>query len=129
VPRDGRGTLRLRAAPDVVARSVPHELAAVGREVTLELAKRRHTPEYPAAPGAKYPVRMDLHVVFEPDEQGWVRATIEELPGVITCAPTIDEARELVRDALDEWLAALTSEERASIGPDATRETLTLSVA
>jgi len=41
---------------------------------------------------------MDLHVVFEPDEQGWVRATIEELPGVITCAPTRDEARELVRD-------------------------------
>src|SRR3972149_2635576 len=50
---------------------------------------------------------MDLHVVFEPDEQGWVRATIEELPGVITCAPTLDEARELVRDALDEWLQAL----------------------
>ena len=83
----------------------------------------------PRPPGAKYPVRMDLHVVFEPDEQGWVRATIEELPGVITCAPTIEEARDLVRDALDEWLAALTSEERASIGPDATRETLTLSVA
>jgi predicted RNase H-like HicB family nuclease len=35
------------------------------------------------------------------------------------CAPTIEEARDLVRDALDEWLAALTSEERASIGPDA----------
>jgi predicted RNase H-like HicB family nuclease len=48
---------------------------------------------------------------------------------VITCAPTHDEARELVRDALDEWLAALTSEERAAIGPEATRETLTLSVA
>jgi predicted RNase H-like HicB family nuclease len=107
---------------------MPDELAAVGREVTFELAKRRHAPEYPAAAGAKYAVRMDLHVIFEPDEQGWVRATIEELPGVITCAPTIEEARELVRDALDEWLAALTSEERASIGPDATRETLTLSV-
>jgi len=83
----------------------------------------------PSRPASKYPVRMDLHVVFEPDEQGWVRATIEELPGVITCAPTRDEARALVRDALDEWLAALTSEERAAIGPEATRETLTLSVA
>ncbi len=72
---------------------------------------------------------MDLHVVFEPDEDGWVRATIEELPEVITCAPTIDEARELVRDALDEWLRALTSAERATIGAQATRETLTLSVA
>ena len=72
---------------------------------------------------------MELHVVFEPDEEGWVRATIEELPGVITCAPTLDEARELVRDALDEWLQALTSAERATVGAGATRETLTLSVA
>lgn len=68
---------------------------------------------------------MELHVVFEPDEGGWVRATIEELPGVVTCAPTRDEARELARDAL----RALTSAERATIGAQATRETLTLSVA
>ena len=72
---------------------------------------------------------MELHVVFESDEEGWMRATIEELPGVITCAPTLDEARELVRDALGEWLQALTSEERATIGAGTTRETLTLSVA
>jgi predicted RNase H-like HicB family nuclease len=72
---------------------------------------------------------MELHVVFEPDEEGWVRATIEELPGVITCAPTLEEARELIRDALAEWLAALTSTERAAVGSEATRETLTLSVA
>ncbi len=55
--------------------------------------------------------------------------TIEELPGVITCAPTLDQARELIRDALDEWLATLTSTERATVGSQATRETLTLSVA
>lgn len=72
---------------------------------------------------------MELHVAFEPDEGGWVRATIEELPGVITCAPTLEEARELVRDALNEWLSALTSAERAAIGEQATRETLTVSVA
>ena len=83
----------------------------------------------PRRPVAQYATAMELHVVFEPDEAGWVRATIEELPGVITCAPTIEEARKLVRDALDEWLLALTSDERAAIGSDATRETLTLSVA
>jgi predicted RNase H-like HicB family nuclease len=72
---------------------------------------------------------VELHIVFEPDEEGSVRATIEELPGVITCAPTLEEARELVRDALDEWLKTVTSGERATIGTDATRETLTLRVA
>ncbi len=72
---------------------------------------------------------MELHAVFEPDEKGWVLATIEELPGVITCAPTLEEARVLVRDALAESLAALTTTERAAIGAQATRETLTVSVA
>ncbi len=76
-----------------------------------------------------YGASVNLHVAFEPDEQGWVRATIEELPGVITCAPTIDEARELVPDALEEWLTALTSAERHSASHLARRETLTLSVA
>jgi predicted RNase H-like HicB family nuclease len=72
---------------------------------------------------------MELHVLFEPDENGWVRATVEELPGVITCAPTREEARALVRDAIQEWLTALTTEERAGLPDNATRETLTLSVA
>lgn len=72
---------------------------------------------------------MELHVVYEPDENNWVRATIEELPHVITCAPTQAEARELIRDALAEWLAALTTSERGAIPADARRETLTLSVA
>ena len=73
--------------------------------------------------------RVELHAVFEPDEQGWVRATIEELPGVITCAPTLEEARAQVRDALQEWLAALTVGERVAVGGQATRETLSLNVA
>lgn len=77
----------------------------------------------------RYAFRMELHVVFEPDEGGWIRARIEELPGVITCAPTLDEARTLVRDALDEWLASLTISERAAVDSEATRETLTLNVA
>jgi len=71
---------------------------------------------------------VELHVVFEQDEGGWVRATIEELPSVITCAPTLEEARELIRDALMEWLAAPTGEERAAVGAEGTRETLVVSV-
>lgn len=76
-----------------------------------------------------YGAGVNLHVAFEPDEQGWVRATIEELPSVITCAPTLDEARELVPDALEEWLTALTSARDVSVGHHVRRETLTLRVA
>lgn len=105
----------------------------MGNEVPLELAERCHDTSIVSTSSetrfGQYALPMELHVVFEPHEQGWVRATVEELPGVITCAPTQDEARDLVRDALDEWLRALTSEERADIGAGATRETLTLRVA
>ena len=38
-------------------------------------------------------------------------------------------AAVVIRDALDEWLQALTSAEQAAVGSQAPRETLTLSVA
>jgi predicted RNase H-like HicB family nuclease len=50
---------------------------------------------------------IQLSVIFEPVENGWVQARIEELPGVITAAPTRDEARTQVIDALREYLLAL----------------------
>ncbi|HEX4325046.1 MAG TPA: type II toxin-antitoxin system HicB family antitoxin [Gaiellaceae bacterium] len=113
-----------------MARSVADALAAVGDQVPLELAQRHHARECPAAAGVEVPCAHGPARRLRAGRAGLgARATIEELPGVITCAPTLDEARELVRDALDEWLAALTSEERAAIGLDATRETLTLGVA
>ncbi|HLQ04946.1 MAG TPA: type II toxin-antitoxin system HicB family antitoxin [Verrucomicrobiae bacterium] len=122
--------LGLRAAPDVVPSTAPNAFATVRQQVPLKLAQRSHRARVSrTAPLAQYPTSMELHVVFEPDEEGWVRASIEELPGVISCAPTHDEARELIRDALAEWLAALTSSERAAISAEAIRETLTLSVA
>ena len=67
--------------------------------------------------------------MYEPDEEGWVRATIEEIPSVITCAPTRGEAGVAIRDALNEWLAALASGTTATSGQELARETLTLSVA
>jgi predicted RNase H-like HicB family nuclease len=51
--------------------------------------------------------RYELTAVFRPVENGWVEARIEELPGVITAAPTLDEAKELLPDALHEYLLAL----------------------
>lgn len=44
--------------------------------------------------------------VFDPVENGWVQAHIAELPGVITAAPTVDEAKADLIDALHEYLAS-----------------------
>jgi predicted RNase H-like HicB family nuclease len=53
------------------------------------------------------PHSIPLSIVYEPVEEGWVQARIEELPAVITAAPTRVEARAMVLDALREYLLSL----------------------
>ena len=48
-------------------------------------------------------------VVLTPVDGGWVQAQLRELPGVVTCAPTEQEAREAVVDALSEYLSSFTA--------------------
>lgn len=51
--------------------------------------------------------RLTLTAVYEPVEEGWTQARIRELPGVITAAPTLEEAKDLLADALREYLLSL----------------------
>jgi predicted RNase H-like HicB family nuclease len=44
---------------------------------------------------------------YETVEDDWIQATIDELPGVITAAPSYEEAKEMLADALHEYLRAL----------------------
>jgi predicted RNase H-like HicB family nuclease len=48
--------------------------------------------------------------VFETVEDGWVQARVAELPGVITAAPTLAEAKDLLLDAVREYLLSLHPE-------------------
>ena len=50
---------------------------------------------------------ISLSIVYEPVERGWVQARIEGIPEVITAGPSKQEARELVLDALREYLASI----------------------
>lgn len=54
--------------------------------------------------------RIKLTAVFEPDEDGWIQARILEIPGVVTCGKTIEEARFMLRDALKEVLLSYMEE-------------------
>ncbi|MBO9534652.1 MAG: hypothetical protein J7513_16890 [Solirubrobacteraceae bacterium] len=82
------------------------------------------------------PTLLSLTAVFEPVDDGWVQAHILELPGVITVAPSREEAKELLVDALREFVLAEADVRRAGlnttqseIAVTATTEPLTLSVA
>jgi len=44
--------------------------------------------------------------VFEEVEGGWTQARIAEIPGVITAGQSRGEAKELLQDALREYLAS-----------------------
>jgi predicted RNase H-like HicB family nuclease len=74
---------------------------------------------------------LNLTAVFEPVENGWVQARVPELPGVITAAPTHEEARELLLDAVREYLLSLLSDPPAAPSGAAAQESLqvTLSAA
>ncbi|RYG36736.1 type II toxin-antitoxin system HicB family antitoxin [bacterium] len=47
-------------------------------------------------------MKGELTIVFEPAEEGGYTATIAEVPGAISEGETIEEAREMVLDALRE---------------------------
>jgi predicted RNase H-like HicB family nuclease len=55
---------------------------------------------------------MTLTAVFQPDENGWTMAQLAEWPAVVTCAPTLEEAREMLVDAAQEMAASYREEGR-----------------
>jgi predicted RNase H-like HicB family nuclease len=57
-------------------------------------------------------MRISLTAIYEPVENGWTQARIEELPAVITAGPTLEEAKELLLDALREYLLSFGEEGR-----------------
>ena len=70
---------------------------------------------------------LHLTAVFEPVENGWVQARVPEIPGVITAAPTHDEARELLLDAVREFLLSFLSDP-SDASASAAHESLTVTL-
>jgi predicted RNase H-like HicB family nuclease len=69
-----------------------------------------------------------LTIVFEPDEDGWIVASIPEVPGANSQGRTREEARENVIDALHGVLE-LRFGEHALSEPAADSESLELRIA
>jgi predicted RNase H-like HicB family nuclease len=71
------------------------------------------------------PEQLDLTIVYESGEDGWILASIPEVPGVLTQGRTRDEARENVIDALRLML----SPQPRSADDQREREALHLTIA
>lgn len=72
---------------------------------------------------------LQLTPVYQQVENGWTQASLVELPGVITAAPSREEAQELLLDALREFLLSFGPEPMsAPINTEPDALTLTISV-
>jgi hypothetical protein len=54
--------------------------------------------------------KLTLTAIYEQVEDGWVQVRLLELPEVITVAPDRDQARDLLLDALREYLLSLAQD-------------------
>lgn len=50
--------------------------------------------------------RTNVVVCYEPDEAGWVRATLPGMPSVVAAGVSREDARDMAIDALMQMLAA-----------------------
>lgn len=98
-------------------------------KMALEIDELDHRRE-PLSLGTAMTTSFDLTAVFEPVEDGWVQASIAEIPGVITAGPSLDEAKELLADALREYLLAVGElDGESSSSPSRTTERLAVTLA
>jgi predicted RNase H-like HicB family nuclease len=73
-------------------------------------------------------MKREFNVVYTPIDDGWVMAQVPELPGAVTQGRNIDEAREMIQEAV-ELLLESYRDIAAKIAPAvAVRETLSVDV-
>jgi len=46
-------------------------------------------------------MRHEFRVVFTPVEDGWIMAQAPELPGAVTQGETLEEARAMIKEAIE----------------------------
>jgi len=130
MPRNAGSPPRCRVEPDGVLSPFAQVHATVGEEVALELTSRDHAVTAPHVQStgvtiATVTATLTWTAVFDKVENGWVQGRIAELPGVITAAPTMGEAKAGLVDALHEYLASLAEPPIVSDATESeTRETL-----
>ncbi|MEX0642184.1 MAG: type II toxin-antitoxin system HicB family antitoxin [Pirellulales bacterium] len=74
-------------------------------------------------------MKREFNVVYTTIEDGWVMAQVPELPGAVTQGRDIDEAREMIQEAV-ELLLQSYRDNAAKIAPTgAIWETLSVDVA
>ncbi len=73
-------------------------------------------------------MRHDYHVVFTTIEDGWIMATVPELPGAVTQGRNLDEARANIKEAVELLLQAYRENAAKDAPGSAMWETISVDV-
>jgi predicted RNase H-like HicB family nuclease len=73
-------------------------------------------------------MRHDYHVVFTTIEDGWIMATVPELPGAVTQGRNLDEARANIKEAVALLLQAYRENAAKDAPGNAMWETISVEV-
>ena len=74
-------------------------------------------------------MRHEFHVIFTPLEDGWIMAVAPELPGAVTQGRTMEEARAMIKEAVELLLESYRENAARDAPGNAIWETLAVDVA
>jgi len=71
-------------------------------------------------------LRHEFNVVYTPIEDGWIMATVPELPGAVTQGKDLEEARAMIKEAVELLLESYRVNAAKDAPGSAIWETLTV---
>ncbi|MEK7795185.1 MAG: type II toxin-antitoxin system HicB family antitoxin [Candidatus Hydrogenedentota bacterium] len=74
-------------------------------------------------------MRHEFRVVYTPIEDGWIMAQAPELPGAVTQGRTMDEARAMIKEAVELLLETYCENAERDAPGNAIWETIAVDVA
>ena len=73
-------------------------------------------------------MKREYEVVYQEVEDGWIMASIPDLPGAVTQGRDMDEARAMIKEAVELLLESYCAHADAELPENAIRECLTVEV-
>ena len=73
-------------------------------------------------------MQREYRVLYQEVEDGWIMATVPELPGAVTQGKTMTEARAMIKEAVALLLESYREHAAKEAPPTAVWETLTVEI-
>ena len=71
-------------------------------------------------------MRREYEVLYDTIEDGWIMATVPDLPGAVTQGETMEEARTNIREVIELLLQSYRQHANQQASPRMVRETVTV---